>query len=912
MRPCERWRVYRQILQDLWDGTSKVSYERFLQGLYNWRCRLRKCRQGDLPDPTPATYSRIWGEFCQRYHLRRSSYRYMKRLLLDGITEGAWDIGTPVAEIIPIAASYLSKHNVVPPASGVLLRLLRTTRRKVRHRRQKQRERLLSHALGTTVSALPLSHRFRVARDILRYPPVSQGKVGVAKLEDEFIVRQEIEATLAANNLSLPELLVHPDLDEAFDFVDRRATSTLHRWELREVLGCLPLYLAVRHRQAVDAIIFTFIRLARLLRFRVKNRSDEQLQDMQWSLFERRGRDFIALRRAVITTLDDGDPSRLKPFRALLRALEEQGESIRTRELYYCLLGRRGTFTRKLAHRLKGMVFEGRDHNARGILSALDEVLRFAPFSENVPPTVYRRLSFLDVDQTRLANRRIFETIVLITLADLLWLGRITSPQSRQFRNIWGNIPFRVKNITGERIHGIVKTVRLNLRHEWSAFKSKTEKNKVIVNANGHLMTRRLSRKRALEEEQGIQRIRQRFLAKRRPISVVDVLMAVHNATGTLKAFQPLHGRGQRLSTDQRTRLALTIVLARGMNIGITQMASLLGRWYTIGRLTSFDECYVNVRNLELANKIILDSWDAQGFGRVWGTGKGVAADGRAIMASEKTLLSGYHYRHRRSGVTLYWLVRDDWIASRVGVIGNHEWESWYLLDGMLHPVGGNPAEWATGDTHGQHLALWGLACLTGKSIHARFRRLSQVRLYNDGPVSSLPLRGVQRIRWSIIERAIPSLIRLVAAVQEGIVDARDILRSWNLYDEDGINISEALRELGKAERTGFILCYATDETLRREIRDGCNRAETWNSFQEAVFWGHGGRMRTTDPRRRDINALCMQLIMNSIVFYNALRFKKKLAVIRGSCPAMWEHIRFLGDFRITKSRLTIGKSEEK
>jgi len=912
MRPSERWRVYRRVLQDLWNGTSKISYEQFLQGLNRWRCRLRKSRQNELPDPTAATYSRIWNDFCQKYHFHRSSTRQITRILLDGIAEGAWDIGTPVIEIIPIAAAFISKHGVIPPAHGVLLRLLRKARRKARHRRQKERDHLLSHALGTTVSNLPLSHRFRVARDILRYPPVSQGKVGVIKLETEYSIRREIETTLNKNNLSVPTLLTHPDIDEAFDFVDRRATSTLHRWELREVLGFLPLYLAARHQQAIDAIIFTFIRLARLLRFRVKTKSDEQQQDMQWALFERRGKDFTSLRRAVIATLDDGNPARLKPFRSLLRALEQQGESIRTHELYYCLLGNRGTFARKLARRLKGLSFEGRDHNARVILGALDEVLRFAPFSEKIPQNVYRRLSFLDIDKSRLANRRIFETIVLITFADLLWLGRITSPQSRQFRNLWDNIPFRVERESEEHIHQIVKAIRSNLRNEWSTFRKKAVATPTIVNARGHLTTRRLPRKYAREEEQKIQWARQRFLAKRRPVSVVDVLMAVHNAIGSLKAFQPLLGRGQRLSKDQRTRLALTIILARGMNIGITQMASLLGRWYTIGRLTSFDECYVNIRNLEMANKIILDAWDTQGFGQLWGTGKGVAADGRAVMASERTLLSGFHYRHRRSGVTLYWLVRDDWIASRVGVIGNYEWESWYLLDGLLHPIGGKPAEWATGDTHGQHLALWGLARLTGKSIHARFRRLTQVRLYNDGPVSYLPLRGVQRIRWQIIERAIPSLIRLVAAIEKGIVDARDILRSWNVFDENGINISEALRELGKAERTGFILRYATNENLRREIRDGCNRAETWNSFQEAVFWGHGGRMRTTDPRRRDINALCMQFIMNSIVFYNALRFKKKLAKIRGSCPAMWEHIRFLGDFRITRSRLTIGKSEEK
>ena len=76
-----------------------------------------------------------------------------------------------------------------------------------------------------------------------------------------------------------------------------------------------------------------------------------------------------------------------------------------------------------------------------------------------------------------------------------------------------------------------------------------------------------------------------------------------------------------------------------------------------------------------------------------------------------------------------------------------------------------------------------------------------------------------------------------------------------------------------------------------------------WWSFQEGVFLGNGGRMRTNDPRRREVNALCMQLLMNAIVYYNAEKHGKSLEKILGSSPVPWEHVRRLGDYRITLSR---------
>lgn len=119
-------------------------------------------------------------------------------------------------------------------------------------------------------------------------------------------------------------------------------------------------------------------------------------------------------------------------------------------------------------------------------------------------------------------------------------------------------------------------------------------------------------------------------------------------------------------------------------------------------------------------------------------------------------------------GVTIYWFVRNDWIANYVQVIGNDEWELRSIFD---------------------------------KTFFKSF----------------------------------------VEAIKSRKVRSKDFLSTWNIYDEKGINVAEGLREIGKVYRTKFILRYMMDKELQQDIREGCNRAEFWNKFQDAVFWGKEG-----------------------------------------------------------------------
>jgi TnpA family transposase len=167
-------------------------------------------------------------------------------------------------------------------------------------------------------------------------------------------------------------------------------------------------------------------------------------------------------------------------------------------------------------------------------------------------------------------------------------------------------------------------------------------------------------------------------------------------------------------------------------------------------------------------------------------------------------------------------------------------------------------------------LSLWGLGNLLGLDIRARFRAIKNVNLYKtDDNCMGEPMKYVDSIDWNIIKKCISSVLKLVNAVKSRKRGSKDFLSTWNIYDDKGVNVAEGLREIGKVYRTKFILRYLMDKGLQQDIREGCNRAEFWNKFQDAVFWGNGGVISSNNTNKQHASTLFLMLIMNAIVFYN-------------------------------------------
>ena len=838
--------------------------------------------------------------YCRERGIRRRPYAWTRDRLLEAVQDGKLDPGLRDRELVDAARRLLIGLRTVVPAEPVLRRLARSARAEVAGRRRERHLAAMENALGIVLKDVPLVRRYDAARELLRYKPAWRGKANLQTMAREAKIMQELDEVIRTNRLPREKILSAPDLGEKQDLIERVRPSYLTRRERAAVVEAIVFYAVGRWRDARDVVLACFVRKARLLDFNLAEMEDEAVKDASRAFMEKSTHRFRALHKAVLRSLETGSVAGLRLQRGFVAELERRGIGFAEHDVYYQLLSGRGNYVRKMAHRLVSIPFEGHDPRSKALVAALPEVFRLAKFKTPVPDGVLDLLGFLDVPKEQLRRRKVFEPIVMMTLADLLWSGRVTVPWSARFGDRWASVPPASGAEPDPRRW--VAGLRRRIEVAGELFRRRVKGTDVIRDGRLHIPRERYSPK----DEEGEDDELEAEAGPRLPgIDIVALLWEVHQATGFLDAFQ-LKGRAPHsLSERERHQLTLAVILALGTNIGLQAASLSLGRGYSFERLRGFAANYVNRRTLREAHRRLAQTWDRLGLGRAWGTGAGCSVDGRALVSFERNIGARVHFRRGKVGVTIYWVVRDDHLAAEVRIIGSHDRESWYILDVLTDPASGRPLEVSTGDTHAQHLAAFGLADLLGKRITVRFRALGDVKIY--GPLSGrwCELDRVGLIDWPLLRRAAVSLHRVAAAVAAGRIEASAILRMINLYDENGVNVAQALRELGKLARTEFILTYATDPGLRERVQRGCQRTENWNSFHRAMSFGRDGHIETNNPRRMEEIGLATGLLMDGIVFHNAWKWGPRLQEHPTATPVVWRHVRLLGRYRITKRRST-------
>jgi TnpA family transposase len=178
----------------------------------------------------------------------------------------------------------------------------------------------------------------------------------------------------------------------------------------------------------------------------------------------------------------------------------------------------------------------------------------------------------------------------------------------------------------------------------------------------------------------------------------------------------------------------------------------------------------------------------------------------------------------------------------------------------------------------------------------------------DQGPLNELiapPVRAKYIIEhWEEMQRVASSL-------RHGSVSASLLMRRLRAYSRQN-RLASALTELGKLERTSFLLDYFQDEALRRRILIGLNKGEALHALARQLFSGKHGELWDRAFEDQMYRASCLHLIMAAIATWNAVylsqaveELKKRGEVVASRVSSSY-HTGFDGNISISSANTVL------
>src|SRR4030095_10492597 len=116
-------------------------------------------------------------------------------------------------------------------------------------------------------------------------------------------------------------------------------------------------------------------------------------------------------------------------------------------------------------------------------------------------------------------------------------------------------------------------------------------------------------------------------------------------------------------------------------------------------------------------------------------------------------------------------------------------------------------------------------------------------------------------------------MVKYATARRLGTAETEAILRRFTRHNLQHPTY-KALVELGKARRTIFLCRYLRLLALRREIQEGLNIVENWNSANDFILIGTGSEIAANRREDQEVTMLALHLFQNGMVFFNTLIVK--------------------------------------
>ena len=397
-------------------------------------------------------------------------------------------------------------------------------------------------------------------------------------------------------------------------------------------------------------------------------------------------------------------------------------------------------------------------------------------------------------------------------------------------------------------------------------------------------------------------------------VRITDILLEVDQATGFTDAFTHL-----RTGAPCKDRIGLlNVLLAEGINLGLVKMAeaSNTHEYWELARLSRW---HIESDAMNRALAAVVEAQARLPMAQFWGLGLTASSDGQFFATTrqgEAMNLVNAKYGNE-PGLKAYTHVSDQFAPFATQIIPATVHEAPYILDGLLMNEAGRRVREQYADTGGFTDHVFAVTALLGYQFIPRIRDLPSKRLHVFDP-GAVPneLRALigSKVRQSLIASNWPDVLRSAATMVTGTIAPSQLLRKFASYPRQH-DLAAALREIGRVERTLFIIDWVLDPDMRRRAQIGLNKGESHHALKNALRIGRQGEIRDRSSEGQHYRMAGLNLLAAIVIYWNTVRLGEAVRQRRRAglpiepellahiSPLGWGHILLTGEYRWPRGR---------
>jgi TnpA family transposase len=695
----------------------------------------------------------------------------------------------------------------------------------------------------------------------------------------------------------------------------------------------------LRQREVTDSLVDLLIQVIHKINMRAEKRVEKELLDdlkrvtgkvsVLFHIAEASVEQPDGRVRDVVFPAAGGE----QKLRDLVREYKSSGPAFRFQVHTYLRASYASHYRRMVPQLLQALEFRSNNAAHRPLIEALELLKRYANSSQRlnparekvplqgvVPPAIEELVVHKDAKGKGRVDRINYEICVLRELRERLRCKEIWVVGADRYRNPDEDLPqdFDAKRddyyaeIDQPRdVEAFIADLQQTMRAALDTLDHGLPRNpSVKIQPNGRIVVSPLI---ALPEPVHLSGLKDELVVRWPMTSLLDILKETDLRVGITRHFASLTSH-EALDPATLQRRLLLCLYGLGTNAGLKRIAN-GNHGENVADIRYVFRRYVRKEPLRQAIADVVNATFRARRPDIWGEGTtACASDSKKFGVWDQNLLTEWHIRYRGPGIMIFWHVERGAVCVYSQLKSCSSSEVAAMMEGVLRHCTEMTVERQYVDSHGQSEIGFAFSQLLGFQLLPRLKSIARQKLYRPDTGAPDAYHGLQPvltrpIRWDLIRQQYDEMIKYATALRLGTADAESILRRFT-RDAPQHPTYQALAELGKAVKTIFLCRYLHLEALRREIHEGLNVVENWNSANGFIFYGKGGEISTNRRDEQELAVLSLHLLQSSLVYINTLMLQHVLREpvwiasmttddLRGLTPLIYTHVNPYGTFSL-------------